>query len=94
MGAHPAQNGDLKAAQASEADHIHIVNETESAEQPASTTHNQQGAADRTPPVADGDKREEADVSSSPADPPEEPSPAAPLEVGGDPASISSSFFF
>ncbi|XP_041646952.1 receptor-type tyrosine-protein phosphatase C isoform X2 [Cheilinus undulatus] len=75
-GVFPVQNGDVKAAQASAADSVQIVNETKEAaaaeqpaeektKQPASTTNaGQQGAADSAPDVADGgkeDKKEESE---------------------------------
>uniref|UniRef100_UPI0037E86D49 receptor-type tyrosine-protein phosphatase C n=1 Tax=Semicossyphus pulcher TaxID=241346 RepID=UPI0037E86D49 len=67
-GVFPVQNGDVKAAQASANDSVQIVSETKAAaEQPASTTSNgQEGAAESSPLVADGekeDKKEETETT-------------------------------
>lgn len=76
----PVQNGEVKPVQAPAADSMQIVNETKAAEQkdegkadePASTTSNdQQPAAENTPLVSSGDKeekREEADKESTPTE--------------------------
>ncbi|XP_040895632.1 receptor-type tyrosine-protein phosphatase C isoform X2 [Toxotes jaculatrix] len=83
-GAFPVQNGEVKAVQASAADSVQIVNETKAAEQPAegkaeqpaSTTSDQQGTAESAPVEADGgkeDKKEPEKESSTPTEtPPQE----------------------
>ncbi|XP_039984091.1 receptor-type tyrosine-protein phosphatase C isoform X2 [Xiphias gladius] len=77
-GVFPVQNGELKAVQAPAAESVQIVNETKQAEQPASTTRNdQQGVAESTPLVADGrkeDKKQEPGKDSS------TPTETSPLE--------------
>ncbi|XP_069009367.1 receptor-type tyrosine-protein phosphatase C isoform X1 [Embiotoca jacksoni] len=84
-GVFPAQNGEVKPVEASAADSVQIVNETkaaeqpaEKAEQPASTTSNdQQGAADSAPLVADGGKEDKVEEPvKGPGVPPE----TTPLE--------------
>ncbi|XP_065811804.1 receptor-type tyrosine-protein phosphatase C isoform X2 [Labrus bergylta] len=64
-GVFPVQNGDVKAAQASAADSVLVVNETKLAaepDEPASTaSKGQQGAGDSTPDVGDGVKEEAAE---------------------------------
>lgn len=83
------QNGEVKAAQASAADSVQVVNETkaaeEKAEQPASTTSNtQQGAGESTPLVADGgkeDKKEEPEKVSTETTPLEDTSSSATVTV-------------
>ncbi|KAL7396682.1 hypothetical protein ABVT39_009786 [Epinephelus coioides] len=80
-GVYPVQNGEVKAVQAPAADSIQVVNETKAAEQPAektaeqpasTTSNNQQVApAESTPLVADGgkeDKKEEPEKASSPTE--------------------------
>ncbi|XP_059197945.1 receptor-type tyrosine-protein phosphatase C isoform X2 [Centropristis striata] len=80
-GVFPVQNGEVKPVQASAADSVQVINETkaaeqpteEKAEQPASTTsNNQQGAAESSPVEADGEKedKKEAEASSVPAETP------------------------
>ncbi|XP_070764618.1 receptor-type tyrosine-protein phosphatase C [Enoplosus armatus] len=72
-GVFPVQNGEVKAVQASAADSVQVVNETKAAEQPAeekaeqpasTTTNNQQGAAESAPLVADGGR----EVSNAPTE--------------------------
>uniref|UniRef100_A0A669D9B6 Receptor-type tyrosine-protein phosphatase C n=1 Tax=Oreochromis niloticus TaxID=8128 RepID=A0A669D9B6_ORENI len=76
----PVQNGEVKPVQASAADSVQIVNETKAAEQkeevkaeePASTTSNdQQAAAESTPLVSDGDKEEKKEEAEKEAPPTE-----------------------
>lgn len=78
--AFPVQNGEVKPVQASAADSVQIVNETKAAEQkdegkaeePASTTSNdQQAAAESTPLVPDGDKEEKKEEAEKEAPPTE-----------------------
>ena len=69
----PVQNGEVRAVQAPAADSVQVVDEIKAAEQPASTTNNEQQGADGS----DGDKREEPEKDpSSPMDtsPPEDTS--------------------
>lgn len=80
-GLYPVKNGELKAVQASEADCVQIVNETKAEEKPASSTeNNQQGAEEDVPVAADGDKKEEPEMSSSPKETLEDSS-NGPVEV-------------
>ncbi|XP_063357384.1 receptor-type tyrosine-protein phosphatase C isoform X2 [Pelmatolapia mariae] len=76
----PVQNGEVKPVQASAADSVQIVNETKAAEQkdegkaeePASTTSNdQQAAAESTPLVSEGDKEEKKEEAEKEAPPTE-----------------------
>ncbi|KAM9848657.1 receptor-type tyrosine-protein phosphatase C [Aulostomus maculatus] len=83
-GIYPVQNGDVRAAQAPDADNVQVVDETQAAEMPASTTsNNQQGGAESD--GVKGDKKEEPEMSSSPTEmrTPEDPSndSTVPLEV-------------
>ncbi|KAM7011950.1 receptor-type tyrosine-protein phosphatase C [Tautogolabrus adspersus] len=89
-GVFPVQNGDVKAAQASAADSILIVNETKLAaepDEPASTTSKgQQGAGESTPDVGDGvkeEKKEEAEKVPTETTPLEDSSngPTVTVEV-------------
>lgn len=83
-GMFPVQNGEVKAAQATAVDAVQIVNETKAAEQkaeekaeqpPSTTSDDQQGVAENTPLVPDAGKEDKKEESEKDA-----PTETTPLE--------------
>uniref|UniRef100_A0A7N6AWX5 Receptor-type tyrosine-protein phosphatase C n=1 Tax=Anabas testudineus TaxID=64144 RepID=A0A7N6AWX5_ANATE len=83
-GMFPVQNGEVKAAQATAVDAVQIVNETKAAEQkaeekaeqpPSTTSDDQQGVAENTPLVPDAGKEDKKEESEK-----EAPTETTPLE--------------